>query len=304
MLSICRGTRRPPMTDNEIEVAVNLARRAAMALDNARLYARERAATARLQGANERLRRLVAHERTVARALQDAMLTRLPRTETVQLVARYVPANSDVQVGGDWYDAVVLPDGSKALMIGDVVGHDIGAAALMGQLRNLLRGFVWDRDESPAATVVRLDRAIRDLGLGTLATLVLARVAPPEGDRPRLVRWTSAGHPAPVLVAPDGTARFLDQVPDPLLGVLPDSERCDQQVEVPRGATLVLYTDGLVERRDEDLDERRERLLAVLAEHHGKPLDEMLDAVLAEMVGDQRGDDVAVLGARFTPPDC
>ncbi len=303
VLSVCRGAERPPLSRDELTVTVNLARRAAMALDNARLYADERRTAAGLQQANRRLQELVSHERTVARALQDAMLTRLPRTATVQLAARYLAAGDDVQVGGDWYDALALPDGSKVLVIGDVVGHDIQAAAVMGQLRNLLRAFAWDRDESPAATVARLDRASHELGIDTLATLTLVKVAAGSPGEPRRLTWTSAGHPPPVLIDRDGTARFLDQVADPLLGVLPGAERREQGVVAAPCSTLLLYTDGLVERRGVELDERRAELLAAASRHSGEPLAALLDGITTDLVGDANTDDVAVLAARFAAPD-
>jgi PAS domain S-box-containing protein len=205
ILSTCRGPERAPLSAEEISVGIGIAHRAGMALDNARLYAEQRANSERLAQVNGRLRELVQHERRVARALQDALLTELPEPENLQLAARYLTASDDDQVGGDWYDGFVLPDGTTKLIIGDVVGHDISAAAIMGQLRNMLRALAWDRDEPASRVVARLDRAMRDLRLNTLATVSLVSIEHGGHDRAsgrHTLRWTNAGHPPPLVVTP------------------------------------------------------------------------------------------------------
>ncbi len=299
MLSLIRRVDRPPFSEEELRVAGNIAARAALALENARLYSEQRNTAARLHEANLRLGRIASHHRDIAHALQEAMLTTLPETADLDIVARYRTATKGDQVGGDWYDAVVLPSGATTLVIGDVVGHDISAAARMGQLRNMLRAFAWDRGERPSAAVARLDRAVRDLRQDTLATLLVATVEPQSGLPGRALRWTNAGHPPPAVLLPDGSARLLDDPPDVLLGVEPDTVRRDHVTELPSGATLLFYTDGLVETRDSDLDCRFEQLLAALRRLQGVTLDRLLDEVLAEMIGEQRGDDVALLGVRL-----
>jgi serine phosphatase RsbU (regulator of sigma subunit)/anti-sigma regulatory factor (Ser/Thr protein kinase) len=254
------------------------------------------------QEANQKLLQAGRHDRTIALALQAAMLTQLPDTKDLHLAARYLTAAEEDQVGGDWYDALVLPNGSTTLVIGDVVGHDIAAAAVMGQLRNLLRALVWDRDEPPSAVVARLDRAMRDLQIHTIATMVVVSVERPSRAHPEgigTLRWTNAGHPAPILIEADGTAFALDAIPDLLLGVDASIQRRDHSHVIPPGATLLLYTDGLIETRTEGIDIGQERLLDALRAHHALEPGEMLDAVLADMVGDQPGDDVAVLAVRF-----
>lgn len=260
------------------------------------------AASERLREANRNLVHAGHHDRTVARALQDAMLPQLPDYGTLELAARYLTAAEEDQVGGDWYDAIILPNGSTSLVIGDVIGHDIVAAATMGQLRNLLRALIWDRDEVPSDVVGRLDRVIRDLRINTMATLILARVEPRDAGRPdgsTSVSWTNAGHPAPILVHADGTVVVLDDATDILLGVEPASDRRDHAHLVPPGATLLLYTDGLVELRGEHIDVGQARLLDAVRRHSRLDPEHLLDAVLAEMVGDRPGDDVAVLAVRF-----
>jgi serine phosphatase RsbU (regulator of sigma subunit)/anti-sigma regulatory factor (Ser/Thr protein kinase) len=267
------------------------------------LATRDAEAAAELwQQANQKLLQAGRHDRTIALALQAAMLTQLPDSKDLQLAARYLTAAEEDQVGGDWYDALVLPNGSTTLVIGDVIGHDIAAAAVMGQLRNLLRALIWDRDEPPSAVVARLDRAIRDLQIHTIATMVVVRIEPPLAAYPGSVgtlRWTNAGHPAPILVLADGTAIALEAVSDLLLGVQADTSRQDHSYAIPLGATLLLYTDGLIETRTDGIDAGQARLLEALGTHHDREPGEMLDAVLAEMVGDQPGDDVAVLAVRF-----
>ncbi|HVU75013.1 MAG TPA: GAF domain-containing SpoIIE family protein phosphatase [Mycobacteriales bacterium] len=253
-------------------------------------------------------RALMLTERThAATILQSALLTDdLPQPDGLEIAARYLTSRRDDKVGGDWYDAVVMPSGATNLMIGDVVGHDIAAAAVMGNLRSMLRGIAWAVDDTPSANVARLDRAARDLQVPALATLVYARIEQTSADRGsgiRRLRWTTAGHPSPILVQPDGACRVLDEGydPEPLLGLLPDVERHDHEAEIPVGATLVLYTDGLYERRGEDIDASRDRLLAALGRHHALPLPALVDAVVHELVGRDPRDDVAILAVRFHP---
>ncbi len=252
----------------------------------------------------------LAEQRDTARTLQLAMLTdHLPRSEDLRLAARYVPARLDAHVGGDWYDAVVLPDGATLLVIGDVTGHDVTAAAAMGQLRVALRALAVDRAQDPSALLARLESVVPSLGgEPVLATCLVARVEPPgtgPGAGRRALRWASAGHPPPLLVHPDGRAELLRTAPDVLLGVVPGgAARTDHRTELPAGCTLLLCTDGLVEHRDADLDDGLERLRAAgtaLARAGDDDLGPALDALL-RAVEPAGGDDVAVLAARFAPP--
>ena len=252
---------------------------------------------------------LLAERTTAAITLQEAMLTALPQPDHLELVARYRTAVAEDRVGGDWYDAVVMPSGLTSLMIGDVVGHDIRAAATMGQLRSMLRAIAWAEQAAPSTSVARLDQAIRDLQLPALASLIFARIEQDDAAAAaglRTLRWTNAGHPPPVLVSADGDARVLgdDRAADPLIGVRPGRTRRDQTVVVEPGATLVLYTDGLVERPGEVLDDGLHRLLDAARRHHTEPVPRMVDALIDDLVGTYRSDDVAVLAVRFHPdPD-
>ena len=257
---------------------------------------------------------LLADRAHVATTLQAAMLTDLPQPDDLELVARYRPAAARDEVGGDWYDAILLPGGATALMIGDVVGHDIAAAAIMGQLRSMLRAFAWDHDVAPAENVARLDRAMRDLKVGRGASLIYARIEQTAAQHAaglRTLRWTNAGHLPPILLTADGATRFLDdsERADPMLGVEAAADRHDQTAELPAGSTLLLYTDGLVERRDEPIEAGLHRLSTVmtdaLADSHTAasedPLAAFVDAVLANALGDAADDDVALLAVRFHP---
>jgi serine phosphatase RsbU (regulator of sigma subunit)/anti-sigma regulatory factor (Ser/Thr protein kinase) len=296
-----------------IEAAAAVRAVAALTAQNLAVATRQRAesiavatrlagdASERLRDANLQLQRASRHDRSVALALQEAMLTHLPESNELQLAARYLTAAEQDQVGGDWYDALVLPTGSTALVIGDVVGHDIAAAAVMGQLRNLLRGFIWDRNEAPSAVVSRLDRAIRDLHVDTIATMVVVNVEPlsPSDSGARTITWTNAGHPVPILILADGTVSALDDTSDLLLGVLHSTRRRDHTCSVPAGSTLLMYTDGLIETTSQDLDTGQDRLLEAAREHYRLEPGDLLDAVLRDIVGERPADDVAVLAVRF-----
>ncbi len=199
------------------------------------------------------------------------------------------------------------PDGTTLLVIGDVAGHDITAAAEMGQLRIALRALAVDRDDPPALLLDRLESVVDSFRADAiLASCLVVRVEQDAGARAagvRVLRWANAGHPPPVLVLADGTARVLDADPDLLLGV-GAGHRTDHVVEVPAGATLLLYTDGLVERRDDDLDVGIERLRAKASGLAGPHLAAALDELLAEVEDggpDAGGDDVALLAVRFHP---
>jgi serine phosphatase RsbU (regulator of sigma subunit) len=199
-------------------------------------------------------------------------------------------------VGGDWYDAFALPDGGTMLVIGDVAGHDVAAAATMAEARGVLRGIAQTLESAPAAVLTALDRALERLGDHTLITAVVVTVHPdPDGAR---LCWSSAGHPPPLLLT-DGGVQRLDDGPDVLLGVGGTTERHDQDLLLRPGDALLLYTDGLVERRGMPLDEGIDWLAGRLAAFGGRPLAELADALLAETTAG-RDDDVAVLAVRCT----
>ena len=257
------------------------------------------------------LEALYARSRRVARAaetLQRSMLSEPPQPDHLQMAVRYVPAAREVQVGGDWYDAFAQPDGATVLVIGDVVGHDTEAAAVMGQLRGLLRGIAFDSGDGPAEVLSRLDRAIDGLHLEAIASVLVARLeqTPEEYDRGvTRIRWSNAGHLPPVALAPDGSTRLLGAGTraDLLLGVFPDTARQEHVAEIERGSTVLLYTDGLVERRDQVFDEGIAQLTELLGDLVETPLAEVADTLLARMLPERAEDDVALVAVRLHDQD-
>ncbi len=268
---------RGPFTPAQVETAVEVGRRAGLALQSARLFEQQSG---------------------LAHALQRSMLTAPPRPEGLEIVVRYVPASEGAEVGGDWYDAFPGVLGGTVLVIGDVVGHDRNAAAVMGQLRGLLRGISHASGGTPAAVLGQLDRAAEGLALDAMATAVVARLDRDPGGG-AVLHWSSAGHPPPVVIDPDGGVRVLDGGPaDLLLGVDPARARTDHAVDLPAGSTVLLHTDGLVERRDRDLEAGTQELLGVLRENARLPLTALCDRVLRELFLPDAEDDVALLGVR------
>ncbi|MFI2711881.1 SpoIIE family protein phosphatase [Micromonospora sp. NPDC018662] len=238
--------------------------------------------------------RLYGEQRHVAEVLQHSMLPVLPTVSGMELAARYLPAADRVEVGGDWYDAFVQPDGELIAAIGDVAGHDIEAAATMGQLRNLVRGNAYGRDDPVEELVANLDRAIGGLRVPTVATAVLARVRPADGGL--RVCWCNAGHPPPLLIRADGTVSVAEGR-GPLLGLTRPPRRTGRTLTLAPGDTLLLHTDGLIERRDQPIDEGQAELLEQLAaDGPAVPLAVLCDRLLA--AAHRREDDVAVLALR------
>jgi serine phosphatase RsbU (regulator of sigma subunit) len=277
--TLVNGTARGPFTEEELRTAGIAARRAALALDNARLAR----ATAR-----------------VAERLQRSLLSPPPQPAALELAVRYRPATRDIAIGGDWYDAFLPPDGRTVLVIGDVMGHDLEAAAAMGQVKTLVRAIAYDRQEEPADVLRRVDHAVVGLGLQTLATALVARVE--EDGTGLLLRWASAGHPEPMLLGADGTVTDLSGPVGPPLGIDWDGPRSDGSAVLAPGDTLLLFTDGLIERRVAGLDEGRARLRALVAGEVGRPLAELCDRVLLGMLPEGAEDDVALLAVRARPP--
>ena len=260
-------------------------------------------ALARLQ-ARDAERRAAAADRRMSEVLQRSLLTEPVQPDHLQITVRYLPAVDDAQVGGDWYDAFLTGDGATALVIGDVSGHDRDAAATMGQVRNLLRGIGYSVGEPPAAVLSQLDRALRDLGIVALATTILAQIEQDEHAEARglrVLRWSNAGHPPPLLLHPDGRTELLRTEPDLLLGLDAHSRRADHRTVLTPGATVLLYTDGLVERRGASLDDGLQWLEQACGELAGLPLEEFCDQLLTA-VGDVE-DDVALLAVRAHPED-
>ncbi|MFI5759002.1 PP2C family protein-serine/threonine phosphatase [Streptomyces sp. NPDC051569] len=274
-LSFLRPAAGPLFDEGERALAAELGHRAALTLDNTRLY---------------RLQRRTAEE------LQRSLLPDLGGGGPWQLTARYVPARERAEVGGDWYDAFRLRDGSTTLAIGDVIGHDLTAAVRMSELRNMLRALAYDSDDTPAAVMSRLDRVMQGLTDIELVTAVVGRIRELPG-RGCEMRWANAGHPPPLLVPRDGEARLLEHDPDPVLGTDLRIPRVDRVDVLPPGSTLLLYTDGLIERPGEDIGRGFVRLRQQADALAREPLETFFDELLARMLSDYQ-DDVALLALR------
>lgn len=285
-LSLFGDAGRAPLSSAEIDTLQRVTDAAALALDNARRFRRQR---------------------DVAETLQRVLLTAPVEPDHVQVAVRYRPAAEAARVGGDWYDAFMQPDGATVLVIGDVAGHDIEAAAVMSQLRSMLRAIAVVTEEGPAGILSRLDKAMRTLRISTMATVVVARLEQTpeelEAGVTRL-RWSNAGHLPPMVVQPDGTvATLAASGPGALLGVRPDSERVDHVVTLRRGSTVLLYTDGLIESRTRALPDGLAELRSALERRGRDDLDALADALVAELPAGPGEDDVAVLAARLHPQD-
>lgn len=275
-LGITDGSHR--YTEDDLSLAADIGRRAGLAVDNAQLFARE-------------------HE--VAVALQRSMLPQVPSIPGLEISAHYFAGSEQADVGGDWYDVLPLPDRSVGIAIGDVMGHDLIAAAAMGQLRSVLRSYAWE-GHRPAEVLERLDRLVQGLGMAQLATCVYGRLLPVEGGA--LLRYANAGHLPPVVQHRDGTVEVLDGGKSVLIGAPGNAtNRPDGSALLPHGSTVVLYTDGLVEDRQTDIDAGVTRLCdLVAAQDPAAGVDGLCDRLLADLLTGPRTDDAAVIAVRIT----
>ncbi|MFE2431250.1 SpoIIE family protein phosphatase [Streptomyces sp. NPDC059373] len=259
----------------------------------AELYARAR----ELHRLNQELREAHARERQVAITLQEAMLS-VPDLDrhNDNIAVRYLPATTSLNVCGDWYDVVDLPPDRFAAAVGDVVGHGLHAAAVMGMLRSALSAVI-RATPSPAQALEVLGLYARSLDGATAATAVKVLI----DTRSRLIIYSSAGHPPPVLLHCDGTCELLDQATDPPLGARPHHvPRPQAGLTYTPGDTLVLYTDGLIERRDEDIDAGLARLTTALAQNSTLAPEQLADALLARLdVVGGAADDIALIVIRL-----
>ncbi|MFJ8570254.1 SpoIIE family protein phosphatase [Streptomyces sp. NPDC093514] len=272
-VAMTRTREREPFDEQDCVLVDELVARAALNIDNARMYTLQRQAALTLQ-----------------RSLTNSALPEVPGLE---LTGRYLPA-SDHDVGGDWFDAIPLPGGRTGLVIGDVMGHGVHAAAVMGQLRTAVRTLA--RHDVPPAQLLRsLDAVVADLGEDEMATCVYAVHDAASG----VCVIARAGHPPPAVVTPDGSITFLDGPPGTPLGAGGQDFRTEE-VRLPPGSLLVLYTDGLIEARDRDLDEGMAQLAGALR-RVDQPLEELCEGILRLLLPRAQQDDVAVLLARTRP---
>ena len=243
--------------------------------------------------------RLLGQVRNEAEEFQRLLLPRLPDLRPIEAAALYRPATAPRPIGGDWYDAIRLSDDSCAVAIGDVAGHSMRAAAVMAQTRSMLRALLYERCSSPSAVLTQLDRTLQAMADTPLTTICLARLRP--AGTGWLLHWSTAGHPAPLLLSPGEPARYLDAEPGLPLGVDPGAARPDLQHPVPGGASIVFFTDGLVEHHEHSLDEGLATLARLATEHAGQPPERLCHALLDDHPGDG-SDDIAILALRL-PPD-
>ncbi|NUP04309.1 MAG: SpoIIE family protein phosphatase [Nonomuraea sp.] len=267
-----------PFTGDDERIISALASAAGVAIENARLY--------------ERIRRNTEE-------FQRSLLPGLPHLGGLWACARYKPSSTIPRIGGDWYDAILLPDGVPCLMVGDVMGHDLRSATVMSQISNMLRVLAYEHCEPPSRILQRLDEVMHSLHGGPMATVLLARLEHTDTDW--RLRWATAGHLPPLLVPPDGPVRYLRAEGGHPLGVTPELPRPDHECAVLTGSTLLLYTDGLVEDHAHGLDLGMETLARTADDLRHLPLEEMCELLLAHR-GDDFTDDVALLALRLGEP--
>jgi serine phosphatase RsbU (regulator of sigma subunit) len=267
----------------DVHLAADLAGRAGLTVDNARLYETEHAA---------------------AVTLQRTLLPVVPEVAGLQVAARYLVGVDGNQVGGDWYDVLPLPDGAVGIAVGDVVGHDLRAAAAMGQLRGVVRSYAWDGGQ-PGSVLDRCDQLVQGLDMAAMATAVYARLEPAGPDGTRTLHYANAGHPTPLLLDARGELTRLDAHHSPMIGVLPAlggiPGRGAASVRCPRGSLLLLYTDGLTDVAGHDADARTATLEhTVAAVPPGSDAETVVETVLAACLPEPLRDDVALLAVRLT----
>jgi PAS domain S-box-containing protein len=272
-------------------LAAGFAHRATFSTEDRSYLAALAAVTARSM---ERARRY-EQEHEAAQTLQQSLLPRmLPRVPWLRLHARYIPAQERTAAGGDWYDAIRVAPDQMALSVGDVVGKGIAAAAIMGQLRSVLDAGLRE-GASPVQALTRLSRLVADVSGATGTTAAVALY-----DRPsRSVRYTCAGQVPPLLITSQGPV-FLEGARSVPLGIT-DVELIEAAVSVEPGDILLLYSDGLVERRDEGIDVGLGRLVEVAGSLVGESMAGLCDELIAQMVGEHTEDDVTLLAAEFEP---
>ncbi len=260
---------RPEPTAEDVELIRSFAHQAGVALERARTYETEHEAAITLQ--------------------RNLMPEGIAEGSGIEADGRYLPAIRGVHVGGDWYDIVDRPDGTVAFAVGDIAGHGLQAAAAMGQVRSAWRALALTVTQ-PSAILGSLDRFAAGVEGAFFSTVLTVLLDPSTGE----LRYASAGHPPALVIDTRGETRFLEGGRSVPLGLPFEQPRPQAVYRLQPGEVLVLYTDGLVERRGESLDEGFERLAAVARGVGGLPLSEISDALL-ELVAEDRHDDVALL---------
>ncbi len=275
VLIVARTAASRPFTETQVTLIENFARQGALVVDNARLY---------------------DQHREIATYLQHSLLPdTLPALPPLHLIARYRPARTHAEVGGDWYDAIVLPDGTLAFTIGDVVGHDVPATVRMSQVRHTLRTLAVDRPGPPEDVMRRLDQVLEQLPEPNLTATLIFGVARSLDTGSFALTWSNAGHPPPLLIPADGPALFVMGGHGLPLGVDTHVPReAAASASVAAGSMFLLYTDGLIERPREDMSTGLERLRREAMNLRRLSPDRFVDE-LVERLAPTGGDDVALL---------
>jgi serine phosphatase RsbU (regulator of sigma subunit) len=280
VLTLVRKDEGAPLTDMDLPLVEDLAHRVALAVDNGHLH---------------------AQVQRIAERFQRSLLPELPNAGDLDIAARYQPSVAPAEVGGDWYDAFVLPEGAMTLIIGDVAGHDLRAAIAMSQVRNMLRGIASDRKEPPGKILNRLDAAHDILYRGQTFSCIYGLVEKLSPDEPWKFHYAVAGHPPPLLITHEGDTRFLNGGRSILMGADPTRIRPHHTQSLPPGSIVLLYTDGLIERRGEDLALGMARLRRHAAALAREPLETFCDELLSGLAATST-DDVALIAVRAPPP--
>jgi hypothetical protein len=267
--TFARAEHPEPYGEADVRLASDLVSRAAVSIDNARLYTREHATAVTLQ--------------------RSLLPQAIPQVPGLEIAHRYQPASRAAEAGGDWFDVIPLGTGQVALVVGDVTGHSVHAAALMGQLRTTTAALA-RLGCPPGEIMTQLNQVVAGHGGEAGATCLYAEYDPAS----RRCRLTSAGHLPPALRHPDGTVDFIDTPGGVMLGI-GEGRYPATDIDLPPGSVLALYTDGLIEHPGEDITAGMARLARTLAAGPARSLDQLCDSLLA---GADARDDIALLLAR------
>jgi len=274
VIALYRGGGRPPFTETDVSVVEELGRRLAVGLANTDTFAREHA---------------------IAETLQRSLLPdALPQIPGLDLAVRYLPATEGAAVGGDWYDAFPLAGGRVGLVIGDVAGHNIASASIMGQVRSLLRAYAID-NAGPGRALQRTNAAVAALLPDALASVVYAVLDRATGD----LAYANAGHPPPIITTSAGQVEYLDDTAGVMLGACTTASFTTGHRQLPPGACLLCYTDGLIEVRRRDIREGLTALAETLRQSRPGSAEQTCATVESALVGTARQDDICLLTARL-----
>jgi serine phosphatase RsbU (regulator of sigma subunit) len=264
------------LDDADLAVAIDLGRKAGLAVENAQLYQRAR---------------------HVAKAFEQVLVPEgLAAVPGLDVAARYLPAGG-AEVGGDWYDVIPLSDGRVGLVIGDVIGHDLRASSIMASLRTAVRAYAWT-GSPPAMVVDYVDELARGLEADQMATLIYGIYDPAA----RRLRWCNAGHLPPLVIRREQTATYLEQPSSVLVGAMGGLSYSEGEIDLDPGSTALFYTDGLIQERGSLVSEGLDRLSRLVVTQADTDPDQLINRIIATMLGeDQPADDIAILCARVKP---